>query len=279
MVKKRIVTNPEDTSRSIQRLADAIIKDYAVSTHDAVPALFGSVLEDYGVGNSHTREWIGRLRNPERLEHLREELYSIIEHADPFEDVFGALYMATSSRSKQSGLGQFFSPQPIADLMAQFTVADLDMSQYSPERPMPVMEPTCGAGVMLLSMAKTILRHHGREGLRRTAFYGNDLDPVCTCMAAGQMLLHVTRHDAQVASLMIFNGNGLAPMETWRPWLYATAKPDTPENVKQGATTPPAQAEPVIAPLPHVAATVDSPSAPSRLTGSLGRDRQMGLSL
>jgi len=273
MVKKRIVTHPEDTHRSILRLADAIIKDYAVATHDAVPALFGSVLEDFGAGNEFTHEWIGRLRHPERLEHLRTELYTIIDHADPFEDVFGRLYMATASRSKQSGLGQFFTPQAVSDMMADMSIGQMDMGQYTRERPMRVMEPTCGAGVMLLSMAKTILRHHGREGLRRTAFIGNDLDPLCTCMTAGQLLLHVTRHDAQVAALLVCNGNGLAEPDTWRRWLYATATP----NAAEASAAPPARSEPVIALLPHTAATVEPPPAPSRLAASLGRERQMGL--
>lgn len=265
---KKIITRPGDTAHSIERLADDIISDYAVATHDAMPALFGSVLEDYGIGNPTTREWIGRLRHPERLEHLREALYTIVDHAEPFEDVFGRLYMATASRSKQSGLGQFFTPSAVAELMAEMNFAGIDLSEYSVERPLRVAEPTCGAGVMLLAAAKTILRHHGREGLRKVALIGNDLDPICTCMTAGQLLLHVTRHDAQVAALLVCNGNGLAPMETWRRWLYATPKPETPDVAAEA--TPP-----VTAPLPHAVATVAP--APSRLEKSLARDRQMGL--
>lgn len=70
--------------------------------------------------------------------------------------------------------GQFFTPQPICDMMARMT----NPVEYTPHR---IHDPACGSGRMLMAMAK----------LNRFArFYGADNDRNCALMTVVNMTLN-----------------------------------------------------------------------------------------
>jgi type I restriction enzyme M protein len=87
-------------------------------------------------------------------------------------DPLGEFYMKHISHGH---LGQYFTPEPITDLMAQINM------QKAIKAGQKVLDPACGSGRTLLSAAK-IYRH--------LLFYGADLDPICCKMAVLNMLLN-----------------------------------------------------------------------------------------
>ncbi|WP_346318212.1 N-6 DNA methylase [Chitinophaga sp. YIM B06452] len=89
-----------------------------------------------------------------------------------FRDAFGDLFMELISHGKN---GQFFTPQPVCDMLARLNHGD-DLKPG-----MPVCDPACGSGRTLLSMAKLE---------RRLKFYGADTDITCCKMTVLNMLVN-----------------------------------------------------------------------------------------
>lgn len=102
----------------------------------------------------------------------RALLIEIGELAEGFNDPLGELYERLISNGKN---GQFFTPTPVASLMASIVAIETMQPGQS------VYDQTCGSGRMLLLAAK-INRH-----LR---FYGADIDVMCCKMALANMLLY-----------------------------------------------------------------------------------------
>lgn len=89
-----------------------------------------------------------------------------------FYDALGDLFMDCVSFGRN---GQFFTPQPICDMMATMLYGD-DLKDGR-----SVSDCACGSGRMLLAMAKMN---------RRLKFYGADNDNICAKMAALNMLVN-----------------------------------------------------------------------------------------
>lgn len=86
-----------------------------------------------------------------------------------FYDALGDIFMEHISYGK---LGQFFTPQPICDMMAQFTHEGIKDDET-------VYDPTCGSGRTLLAVAKIN---------RKCIFFGADIDLLCCKMTLLNML-------------------------------------------------------------------------------------------
>lgn len=72
----------------------------------------------------------------------------------PYEDLLGAYYMEFALSTKgQQWNGEFHTPKPICDLMAQMT---LGTQPLPVEGPITVAEPACGAGAMILALAGAV---------------------------------------------------------------------------------------------------------------------------
>ena len=83
----------------------------------------------------------------------------------PFEDVIGGYYMEFALSSKgQQWNGEYHTPKPICDLMAQTIIGDT----LPAEGPIRVCEPACGAGAMILAMGQSC-SPEARRRLRVTA--------------------------------------------------------------------------------------------------------------
>lgn len=104
-------------------------------------------------------------------------------------DALGTLYEVIASRNKCSWLGQFFTPPSLCNLMAEFQAKDVADDAKTAN------DPACGSGRTLLALNAI------RPGLYYVA---QDLDPICTKMAAINMALHGVKGQA-------INGNSLEP--------------------------------------------------------------------
>ena len=156
------------------------------------------------------------------LPHLRElgKLYAqAVFDCTPYADLFGLIYMDLASRSTKNGLGQFFTPQVVADMMAKMSGHQSKLPQ---NRLLTCLEPCAGSGVMLLSFARQIYADHGRDGLSRCGLYAIDLDITCCSMTATQLLANAYIYEAPYGELLVLRGNALADSEDWTTVVHAT---------------------------------------------------------
>lgn len=96
-------------------------------------------------------------------------------------DVLGEIYETIASGSKASRLGQFFTPKSLCDMMAMLTHQP---AQISTERKQRVYDCASGSGRTLLAYNKVC---PGQE------LYADDLDPICSKMAAINLAIHGCR--------------------------------------------------------------------------------------
>lgn len=89
-----------------------------------------------------------------------------------FYDVLGDLFMDLVSHGRN---GQFFTPQPVCDMMARMNYGE-DLTDGK-----TVCDPACGSARMLLAMAKQN---------RNLIFYGADNDITCCKMAVLNMVVN-----------------------------------------------------------------------------------------
>lgn len=120
--------------------------------------------------------------NPKELDGLRGMFRELILIQDKmiagdgdWYDPFGSIYEAITSSYKASGMGQFFTPSHIVDLMTCL-VAPGVAEPYS-----TVGEPACGSGRMILSC-------HAKQPLN--FYHATDLDSMCFRMTALNMAMH-----------------------------------------------------------------------------------------
>ncbi len=110
-------------------------------------------------------------RNHKKVNELVELVKMVGDLAEGFRDPLGELFMQAISNGHN---GQYFSPEPICDMMAAISVGN-------PTDGQTVADCACGSGRMLLSAAK-INRH--------LKLYGADLDITCCKMALLNMLFN-----------------------------------------------------------------------------------------
>ncbi|WP_164849837.1 N-6 DNA methylase [Mucilaginibacter limnophilus] len=110
-------------------------------------------------------------RGHKKVNELARLVTLIGELSEGFRDPLGELYMQAISNGHN---GQYFTPEPICDMMAAISVGN-------PTDGQTVADCACGSGRMLLSAAK-INRH--------LKLYGADLDLTCCKMALINLLLN-----------------------------------------------------------------------------------------
>ncbi|WP_342644890.1 N-6 DNA methylase [Mucilaginibacter sp. CSA2-8R] len=111
-------------------------------------------------------------RNHPKVKQLVELITIIGELSEDIHDPLGELYMNAISNGHN---GQYFTPEPICDMMAAMQV-DVDIEDGK-----KVLDPACGSGRMLLAVAKLN---------RSCLLYGADLDITYCNMALVNMLLN-----------------------------------------------------------------------------------------
>lgn len=139
----------------------------------------------------------------------------------PFTDVLGETYMALATAWGRSNMGQYFTPQTIARLMASMTLDDSVPTDST--RLITACDPAVGSGVMMLSLLQEVMARHGPEALTRFSVTGIDLDPVCARMFPLQVIANCSIHGLVVGEVVAYHGNALADLSGLRPVLHATA--------------------------------------------------------
>lgn len=148
---------------------------------------------------------------------------------EPFTDVLGSVYMTLASRWGQKALGQYFTPQPIARMMAQMTYDGL--ATPADGRLLRTCDPACGSGVMMLAFLQTVIEREGPAGLLRWSVTGIDIDVTCARMCAVQLLVNCMVHEFAIGEIVVMRGDSLSS----RPLAvvaHAAAKAETPDNAQ-----------------------------------------------
>jgi type I restriction-modification system DNA methylase subunit len=98
-------------------------------------------------------------------------------------DFLGSFYQEIESNYRPAG--QFFTPQPVCDMMARMQMHDLE--PRDDHRPLTINDPACGAGAMLIA-AVNVLRENGVSN-SDFCIYAQDVDIRCAQMAHIQLTL------------------------------------------------------------------------------------------
>jgi hypothetical protein len=123
-----------------------------------------------------------------------------------FHDALGEIYMALELGNEQAG--QFFTPYPVARMMAAITAGDIKTTLEKQEI-VTIQEPAAGAGVMILAVMDELQSQKisYQQVAHVTAI---DIDLIAVSMCYLQCSLY---HIPAV----IIHGNGLS-LETWSTW-------------------------------------------------------------
>lgn len=124
-------------------------------------ALFPLIVSDHGNLARDPRSNY----SPDEVSKLVKLISILGESMDDYNDGLGDFFMEYLSFGKN---GQFFTPQPICDMMASMTVANNDNKPG-----MSVCDCACGSGRTLLAAAKVF---------RDFTFVGSDIDLTCVKM-------------------------------------------------------------------------------------------------
>ena len=143
---------------------------------------------------------------PEMYAHLVLALDEKANTTGP-EDMLGPVFHELELHNKYKG--QFFTPQHIADLMARLSCPDGGKGIAEERGYVSMCEPCCGAGVMLMSMAKA-LTENGLNYRTQLVCTAIDIDLKCVHMAYLQSALY------GIPSVVI-HGNSLLVQE-WSRW-------------------------------------------------------------
>jgi type I restriction enzyme M protein len=108
-------------------------------------------------------------------EHL-EVNKKMLNSGHEWYDLLGIFYEVVSSRGKASAMGQFFTPAPVCNFMAQINGAEELKGEWK-----RISDPACGSGRNLLAW-----NAYGPGNY----LYGDDLDPMCTKMCAINLVMH-----------------------------------------------------------------------------------------
>ena len=115
-----------------------------------------------------------KLLNEIFYEILRMQKEAIVDQGKPWNDIFGEMYEFITGNGKKSGLGQFFTPGHICDMMVKM-ITDKENSGKN------ILEPCCGSGRFILaSHAHNPMNFH----------YACDLDLICCKMTVVNMIIH-----------------------------------------------------------------------------------------
>ena len=175
------------------------------------------------------------------LESFADALGALVREMEsqPFTDLIGGYYMdfALSSKGQQWN-GEYHTPKPICDMMAEMMLGD--MESFPTEGPITVCEPACGAGAMILSVGEAC-SPEVRRRLRVTAI---DINRTACDMS----FINTTLWGIPTR---IIHGNSLSN-EYWAawsnihyiaPWLPYALRIQAPEAREQGQPPSPVEVE------------------------------------
>ena len=134
---------------------------------------------------------------------------------DPYSDILGEFFMEHITKGQN---GQYFTPTPVCEMMAQMNLENSDVEGSR------ILDPACGSGRMLLSAAKLHYRNY---------FFGVDNSNTCAKMATLNFFLNGLQGEvAWMNSLTMEwyggwhinrHGLGIAPIEKEQSEIWSEA--------------------------------------------------------
>lgn len=147
-------------------------------------------------------------------------------YEEPYSDPFGEFYMRYIAQGHN---GQFFTPEPVCQIMSKMTGDELVMAKN-------VLDPACGSGRMLLAFAKEHPYNY---------FYGADNSQTCAKMAALGFFFNGLKGEvAWINSLSMEwyggwsineDGLGIIPIEKEQSLIWTRPQP---KQTEAAGTTP-----------------------------------------
>lgn len=203
--------------QGMKELIDALTSDHSRYPSDWFRAMLSAFKQATGI--EPMAEEGDLSRHPTTARCLEAYAQALAKN-EPFTDILGPAYMELASKWKQSSLGQFFTPQSIAVMMASLC----GTATVVPGGLTRVLDPACGSGCMLLSYM-TVIHQMGRaDELKEFMFVGVDIDPVCADMTAVQVIANCNMHQLEVGELIVVRGDSLQPWKAWQKVVHATAQ-------------------------------------------------------
>lgn len=149
------------------------------------------------------------------------EYSRLVENEEPFFDILGPVYMSLRGKGSKQSLGQHFTPWNLAQMMTVMIAGDRPSTPN--DRLIRVCDPTCGAGVMLLSYLNMAFHNWGAESLKGISVTGCDLDPYVARIAAVQILANCSLHQLLLGEVVVLRGDSLSPWTGMETIAFATA--------------------------------------------------------
>lgn len=134
---------------------------------------------------------------------------------DLFGDAYEYLMTMYAANAGKSG-GEFFTPQEVAELLAQITVVGRTEVNK-------VYDPTCGSGSLLLQFAKVL----GKENVR-SGFYGQETNHTTYNLCRINMFLH----NINYAQFDIAHGDTLIDPKHWNDEPFEAIVSNPPYSIK-----------------------------------------------
>ena len=134
---------------------------------------------------------------------------SAYDSLPPCCDIVGDVYMALASYKGKSILGQYFTPSPIARMMAAFNGISqqhvIDKYQATGELT-TLSDSSCGSGRLMLAMLEQFYQQ-GIDALPYLKIVMNDLDVVCVKMTLINFAIQEALHGLRVGHVIITRGD------------------------------------------------------------------------
>lgn len=124
---------------------------------------------------------------PEDISNLKQLFCLLVEALEgEFHDFLGGVFMELGLGSNE--MGQFFTPYPLARLIASLTAGDEQQQQLKTCPWITLSEPTSGAGGMVIAFAEVMLQR-GLNPAEQLLVTATDIDPLAADMTFIQLSL------------------------------------------------------------------------------------------
>ena len=152
---------------------------------------------------------------------LIDKLYARCIQDAPFADILGMVYQSLASNYGTKALGQYFTPEPLANMMAKMTY---NQQIFENQHAVRFSEPASGSGIMVLSFMKTVFED-SPDYMKKLSVTVVDLDVTCVKMSVLQVLANNLIHQLNLGEIKAFQGNSLGDPAKLNSFYHAS----TPE--------------------------------------------------
>ena len=202
-------------TRDLKPLISALDGGYRYGSHETFDFFLSSLFSHWGLKPESSVPEGAQASTREAV-----DAYADLVARHPFEDVLGPVYMELGSHGHRKCFAQFFSPWPVAQMLAKMT---LGAPPPDDGKLIRAIDPTCGSGVMMLALAHEVLYGHGPDALLRYSLTGIDLDRLCARVMATQLIANCATHKVQLGEIVVYHGNSLFPEQMMNLIVHATA--------------------------------------------------------